>query len=342
MIKVEKTTKIYVFCKAKYVTGGTELLHQLVDLLNNNNLDAYIHYDEESSIPERFLKYNVKIATNIVDSKENIIVLPETKIYECNNYSQSTLIFWWLSVDNFYGGNLHHLSLLDILRWNKYLFFKAIIGKLYYIINPQKLNSKIKISIKKLSQKEHINLYQSQYAKNYLEKANFKNIKCLSDYLNKDLMPIGEIPKSNIVIYNPKKGLNFTKKIIRGLKGKVEFIALEKFNNEELKSYFQKAKLYIDFGSHPGKDRMPREAVINNCCIITSRNGSANFYEDIPISDRYKFEDKNSNLSEIENLILDILTNYENHKGNFTNYKNMVTNEEEVFRNNVRSIFGFD
>ena len=30
-------------------------------------------------------------------------------------------------------------------------------------------------------------------------------------------------------------------------------------------------KLYIDFGGFPGKDRLPREAVMHDCCIITGK-----------------------------------------------------------------------
>jgi len=42
-------------------------------------------------------------------------------------------------------------------------------------------------------------------------------------------------------------------------------------------------KLYVDFGKHPGKDRMPREAAVHGCCIITGRRGAAGNPFDIPI-----------------------------------------------------------
>ena len=32
--------QIYIYCPANFVTGGTELLHQLVDVLRNNGAEA--------------------------------------------------------------------------------------------------------------------------------------------------------------------------------------------------------------------------------------------------------------------------------------------------------------
>ena len=39
----------------------------------------------------------------------------------------------------------------------------------------------------------------------------------------------------------------------------------------------------MDFGFHPGQDRLPREAALLKNCIITNREGSAAFYKDVPI-----------------------------------------------------------
>lgn len=78
--------KIYVICPAEYKTGGTELLHQLVYTLNKNGLKAYITYfninRDKEPINESFKKYVsiYKSLDDIIDSKNNIIVLPEIKV----------------------------------------------------------------------------------------------------------------------------------------------------------------------------------------------------------------------------------------------------------------------
>lgn len=52
-----------------------------------------------------------------------------------------------------------------------------------------------------------------------------------------------------------------------------------------------KSKVYIDFGNHPGKDRIPREAAISGCIVITGKRGAAAFAEDVCIPETYKFDE---------------------------------------------------
>ena len=48
-------------------------------------------------------------------------------------------------------------------------------------------------------------------------------------------------------------------------------IKLSGFNSKQIINIYNKTKVYLDFGYHPGKDRMPREAALfNNCIIINS------------------------------------------------------------------------
>ncbi|MCX7738527.1 MAG: hypothetical protein N2Z80_03840 [Hydrogenothermaceae bacterium] len=67
----------------------------------------------------------------------------------------------------------------------------------------------------------------------------------------------------------------------------------------------KKAKVYIDFGNHTGKDRIPREAAMLECCVITGRRGIAKYREDVPIPENYKIEDK------VENIPLILSKKYE-------------------------------
>ena len=78
----------------------------------------------------------------------------------------------------------------------------------------------------------------------------------------------------------------------------------------EVQELFKKSKVYIDFGYHPGKDRIPREAAVNDCCIITNREGSAKNNIDIPIFDKYKFSEPIKDQTKIFELISDIFANY--------------------------------
>lgn len=90
-------------------------------------------------------------------------------------------------------------------------------------------------------------------------------------------------------MYNPIKGYKYSKKIIKNLsKNKnIKFIALKGMTVAEIREISKKAKVYIDFGHHPGKDRIPRETAILGCIVIVGKRGSARYKEDISINDEF-------------------------------------------------------
>lgn len=108
---------------------------------------------------------------------------------------------------------------------------------------------------------------------------------------------------------------------------------------EEVNENLRRAKLYIDFGNHPGKDRIPREAAMCGCCIITGRDGAAQFYEDVAISDEYKFDTTDENLPYIVNKIHNIMDDYKNEIDKFNSYRQKIIKEKEVFENEIDILF---
>ena len=80
-----------------------------------------------------------------------------------------------------------------------------------------------------------------------------------------------------ILLYNPKKGLDKVLPIIEQTPW-LKWIPLINLTEEDMIAYMHLAKVYVDFGNHPGKDRIPREAAICGCCVITNREGSAAYW----------------------------------------------------------------
>ena len=68
--------------------------------------------------------------------------------------------------------------------------------------------------------------------------------------------------------------------------------------------------IYIDFGEHPGKDRIPREAALRNLIVITNRNGAAVNNIDVPIDNMFKIDNNLSQLGKISKLLHDSIQNY--------------------------------
>ena len=109
---------------------------------------------------------------------------------------------------------------------------------------------------------------------------------------------------------------------------------------KEVSELMNKSKVYIDFGNHPGKDRIPREAAICGCCVITGLRGSANNDIDIPIPSSYKFSEKDP--VEIINMIKSILDDYSSKRSDYEKYIEKILDEESVFEKEVTDIFTKD
>ncbi len=326
--------KIYVLCPANAQTGGTELAHQLVDYLNNTNRKSYIVYSDdmqfvEAKIPQSFQKYNINKTINIEDTKDNCVVIPEIYFHLSKKMKKIKLIFWWMSFDNYcLNAGRRYLIQLFIKR---NFSFRELISRIYHFNS----NCSFHFSdIKKIKKDRIIHVYQSRYASDMLYQNGIYEQLSLTDYINLEFVKSKKsFPKrENIVLYNPKKGLPITQKLIKSMPN-VEFIALKGLSRNQLNELFRTAKVYIDFGNHPGKDRIPREACVNGCCVIVGKNGSAQYFEDVPILAKYKFDRKQ--IGEIKERIFSIFKNYEKSILDFEFYQNRIKEEKNIFHNEI-------
>ena len=115
-----------------------------------------------------------------------------------------------------------------------------------------------------------------------------------------------------------------------------KFIPLINLKENEIFEFMKKSMIYIDFGNHPGRDRIPREAAINGCIIITGRRGSSVNDEDIPIDKKYKIDHKSESFHRIfKNLCNDIFENYEIHQEKMKHYLDKIKENEKYVIQNI-------
>lgn len=349
-INIYYDSLIYVVAPANKATGGPELLHQLAYHLRVDlKINAYMYYipdNYSSPIHFEYQQYNNPFVREIEDKEKNILIIPEiaSAISILKKYSNIRKCIWWLSVDNFY------ISMFLSKRMN--FFFLRVINKLWKIFFKVPLISieariYARRNFKSLKLPEEIlnvdfYLAQSFYAfKHLIDKGIQKNrIFYLSDYLNEQFfnIKIDISQKQDIVVYNPNKGYEFTKKIINQAKN-IIFIPILNMTRLQVVEILQKAKVYIDFGNHPGKDRIPREAAILGCCVITSKSGSAAYYEDVLIPEEYKFDDIDINISKIINKIKDCFENFDERYKDFDYYREVIKQEPQKFIEDLNNIF---
>jgi len=351
-IQTYKNTKIYVIAPANTKSGGPELLHQLVYHLRNDlNLDAYIYYipsEHPNPVHNEFKQYNVPFVREIEDKKENLLIAPEVinRINELKTYSTLRKIIWWLSVDNFYISYFIKYNKIFYAQHIFNIFIKRLFGKPLFnaenLIYKYLSYKKNRLDIRNIFNNIDFHLVQSTYAAKHLNKIGIpkEKILYLSDYLSKEFLKSQfEIKdKKDIIVYNPNKGFHFTKKIIKKAPH-LNFIPLINMSKEQIINTLKLAKVYIDFGNHPGKDRLPREAAILGCCIITGKRGSAKYFEDLPIPKEFKFSDKKENIPHIISKIEECFENYEQKIKEFEYYRNYIKKEPTKFINDLKKIF---
>jgi len=361
MIEIYKNTKIFVACPANVSTGGPELLHQLAYHLRKDlSIDAFMYYyfdfvyekliskiKNEYKAISSYQMYKVPYVFNIPpedDDPKNILIVPEG-LYGLSSFKNIRKGVWFLSVDNYYiwKYTIENRIVLFLYKCTNKIF-KILVKKplLNFDVTSKEILKKLveKYDYKTDPLLKLADFYMTNSYRGMKWFSDLKPLYYLSEYLNEDFLKTQTdlTKKENIVVYNPKKGLAFTQKIIKKAKD-IKFVPLINMSRDEVIKTLQKAKVYIDFGNHPGKDRIPREAAVLGCCVITGKRGSAAFFEDVPIPNEYKFEDREENIQKIIDKLKDCFENYEERYKDFDYYREVIKNEPQKFIGDLRKIF---
>lgn len=336
--RMGKYRKVYVLAPAGVTTGGVELSHQLVDSLNGLGQEAYVVYVDKdrlapgTEVPAMYGKYRVRVSETVEDSPDNMLVLPEIYFDYIYQFTRIRIGCWWMSVDNHY----YHACLGDMLRFIPRLRGKA--STLYHWLKGEIRFRNSRADLRHQGARI-VHFYQSAYAREHLYRAGFETVLPLSDYIHPDLLVSTGIPKEDLILYNPKKGKQYVEMLIKRLPD-CTFIPLKGFSREQLNILFDRAKLYVDFGPFPGKDRIPREAVIHGCCLITGRFGASGYYEDVPIPEGFKFSLRGRiPWDGITALVRSVFDDYGLHNRDFDFMRESIRSERSVFEREVRDAF---
>lgn len=315
--------KKIVVCCPHAITGGPELLHQLVHELRKVGRNAHIAYypfEKMCECPEPYKKYNAPQAP-LTDEADTFVLVPESATWIIKRLNKAKVGVWWLSVDNYFLA--HHQSILK----DTYHRYRSL----------------IKGRVPLFGMRRFFHYTQSHYAKIFLAKANISSTS-LTDYLGSDhlIQPFvrGVKTKEDIVAFNPKKGQRQIKALMRAYPT-IRFVPIQNMTPKQVAELLGRAKVYVDFGHHPGKERIPREAAMAGCCVITGRSGSARYREDVAIPDKYKLDDRRAEyVREFGELIAKIFGDFDGCTKDFDEYRVRILEEPTTFKKQVMDIFG--
>lgn len=296
-------------CPSNLATGGTEGIHNLVHQLNISGANAKILYvggDLSHPQPQEYKHYNCEYLVSFPKNFKGVVIFPEVwgNSVILEEYKNCATAINWQGV--------------DVYDWH----------------TPESERGAF------LKNKNTVHIANSEYAVHHLHDLGVKNIVKISDCLNKAFYEVTEtdVLRENTILYNPVsvKLTDFQKKVMvkcsdRGIKLK----QLARYTRDELITLFCKSKLYIDFGVFSGRERLPREAVMCGCCILTSKLGTAGFYEDNSIPDSYKIDDVDTAMS----MINHILQNYEQCKPDFDAYREALRRDKDNYPKEVEQLY---
>lgn len=317
-MKIFSDTKIYVACPGNAHTGGPELLHQLCHLLLQFGLDAHMLYTSGyayNPVNPFYEKYHLPYVFQFEDKPNNILVLYEAIGERYFEYKRVQKIVWWLSV-NAYIGNI---SSLISSRHSKATY--EPLPKFFYFQDTEK-------------DTEH--WVQSEYARQFvmLNGVHEKNIHVVEDYLSQAFLRnaarINLSQKEDLVLFNPKKGLHVTKKLMQ-MAPNIKWFPIQNMTPEQVQQALSKAKVYIDFGDHPGKDRIPREAAISGCVVITGKRGAAANDIDVNIPAEFKFDETEEALKKAIEKIRYAFENFDEEYSKQKLYRERILDDKRRF-----------
>ncbi|MGB9622098.1 MAG: hypothetical protein ACPL4C_06680, partial [Brevinematia bacterium] len=229
MIEVYRDTKIYIVVPAGKATGGPEILYMLGEvLLNNLKIPTFIYFlpnNRKESIPSDYKIYNILTIDRIDDENRNILIVPETYnfILFSKKFQRVRKVLYWLSVDYFYQ-TMFYRTFEGFIKASinslNVLLIKEL-GKTFlphYDIASRVLDRYKNFDLKDFCYTSDFifHLTQGRRILDHLREKGLQNSECIFDYINQEFLKenfnISE--KEDIVLFNPKKGFEFTSKII--------------------------------------------------------------------------------------------------------------------------------
>lgn len=337
----------YIVCPGGLVTGGPELLHQLAATLRTAGRDAHIVYhpfDHPGEIPPPYTKYPVSVAQRADIRPGDIVVLPEVYTSKVTEFPENDVFLWWMSVDNFRQG-LGSERIARLLPRSAHGLARSLAKRIPFLRRLGGWAGR-RGGISTLAPVK-LHLHQSEFARQYLETHGLGPTSPLGDYINDDYLdqianpPV--VQRENLITFNPLKGPERTRAIVNELLARgidVRSTPIQGYTRDQVRDLLSRAKLYIDFGNHPGKDRIPREAAAMGACVIVNRRGSAGNTIDVPLSDDYKVDDEIRGFaSEAAEKICAVLADFERHARQFDPYRTRIASEHDEFIRQSLALF---
>lgn len=318
--------QVVVLCPV-VTTGGPEALHQLAHVINANGGNAEMaYYGQGSSLIEdgsvlraayapnaefeaAYARYAPTPLKQAPLTPSTLIIFPEVQAARARKFPGAKRAVWWLSVDN-------------------------AIGSIPELADPA-------YAAELLSEPGILHLYQSDYARRFLERHGAREILPLFDFINRDYLDAdlsAPAPPRKLIGLFPRKGGALASRFV-GKHPDLPFALIQNMSREQVRATLAQCAVYIDFGHHPGKDRVPREAAVSGAVVFLHERGAASCYADHPLDSFYLFREQDIESGLLHAKITTVLARHAEHFAKQRLYRQRVLLEVDEFALQVKTAF---
>ena len=328
-IVIPRFSQVALLC-SESITGGPEALHQLAYTINRHGGNAQMAYfggksrvhlladrilgemDPDTPSLPAYAAYEPRPLKEMVFGTDTLLVFPEISVQQAREVSAGNKAVWWLSVDNALNQNpnLRYQSYLD------YLFADTSL----------------------------VHFYQSDYARDFLVSSGARRIHPLFDFTDANfLRPAAETStRTGRVAYFPRKGGDKAALFVAQSQAAADplaFAPIENMTKAQVKQTLESCAVYIDFGHHPGKDRVPREAACAGAVVLLHEQGAAKFFADHPLDPDHIFSLADIQSGRLQARVREIIANPQPHLDAQRYYRQKIWMEREEFDLQVKTFF---
>ena len=322
--------RFLIYCPVGVKTGGPECLYQLSDALNSLGYKSLIvpTTDTANSEPcDDFEIYKVSYLKNQEIMPNDVLIIPEviTRIpnWIAREIQPSNIVIWWLSIDNspinpFKSFELHNYGIhpsweMQVTKVKELMSYriKSTPIKTLFLIRKFALKIVHRFSTTGVSLQSSKHYAQSDYAKTIVSTKLGVRVGKLSDYVfgseNKDVPKPKENRLKKRIAINPFKGAELMITFREFIKDDVNFFELKNLDTEGIAQALSQSDLYLDLGHFPGKDRIPREAILEGCPVFLAKRGAARNEIDFSLPSKFKVDLQTTTPNELREIVLSLL-----------------------------------
>ncbi|HTC43974.1 MAG TPA: hypothetical protein VK696_02900 [Steroidobacteraceae bacterium] len=324
---VPRHDTVVILCP-EAVTGGPEALHQLAHAINSLGGNARLAYFGQGSTLEHgptaivgrhspnpavaatYAAYHPVPLVEAPLSEGTLIVAPEILPEALLAIPARNRAVWWLSVDNAISYNP---------KLNDPGYANTLIG-----------GSGL------------IHFYQSDYARRFIERyGGSRSAFPLFDYINPEYLrsaPSQPQSRRQQIGLFPQKGAMLASRFMSA-NPHLSFAAIQNMTREQVRQSLLNCSVYIDFGHHPGKDRVPREAAVSGAIVFLHERGAAASFQDHPLDRFYLFNEEDIDTGSLASRVAEAISDPERHRALQQVYRQRILFGCEEFMLQVRTFF---